>query len=132
GRMTLAPLAPRLVRWIVPGAVGLAVVGTAVHAALLRVPVVDDAAISIAYGHSLLAGAGLRLTPLSAPVEGFSNPLWVLLLGLSRPLGLEPLAFSRWLGIVLGALALAFVALAVPAASGRRLRPVDAVGPLVV
>lgn len=130
--MTLAALGPRLLRRAVPGVIALTVVGTALHAALLRVPVVDDAAISIAYGHSLLAGAGLRLTPLSAPVEGFSNPLWVLLLGLSRPLGLEPLAFSRWLGIVLGALALAFVALAVPAASGRRLRPVDAVGPLVV
>ncbi len=130
--MTLAPLGPRLARWAVPGAIALAVVGTAVHAALLRVPVVDDAAISIAYGHSLFAGAGLRLTPLSAPVEGFSNPLWVVMLGLSRPLGLEPLAFSRWLGVLLGALALPFVALAVPAASGRRLRPADSVGPLVV
>jgi hypothetical protein len=132
GRMTFAPLAPRLARWVVPGAIGLAVVGTAVHAGLLRVPVVDDAAISIAYGHSLFAGAGFRLTPPSAPVEGFSNPLWVALLGLSRPLGIEPLSFSRWLGILLGALALVFVGLAVPAASGRRLRPVDAVGPLLV
>jgi hypothetical protein len=130
--VTLASRAPRLARWAVPGAIGLAVLGTTVHAALLRVPVVDDAAISIAYGQSLLAGAGLRLTPASPPVEGFSNPLWVFLLGLSGPLHLEPLAFSRWLGILLGALALVFVALAVPAASDRRLRPVDAVGPLVV
>jgi hypothetical protein len=113
-------------------ALGLAMVGVAVHAALLRLPVVDDAAISIAYGHSLFAGAGLRLTPASAPVEGFSNPLWVFLLGVSGPLGIDPLAFSRWLGILLGAVALLFVALAVPAATGRRLRPVDTVGPLLV
>jgi len=121
-----------LSRWFVFAAIGVAVVGTAVHAALLRLPVVDDAAISIAYGQSFFAGGGLRLTPASPPVEGFSNPLWVLLLGLSGPLHLDALAFSRWLGILLGALALLFVALAVPAATGRRLRPVDAVGPLLV
>ncbi|RPH71059.1 MAG: hypothetical protein EHM78_08885 [Myxococcaceae bacterium] len=126
------PEAGSLARWSTFLALAGAVLGTAVHAILLDLPVVDDAAISIAYGHSLLSGAGLRLTPGSPPVEGFSNPLWVVLLGLSRPLGLEPLAFSRWLGVILGALALVFVALAVPAASGRRLRPADAVGPLVV
>ena len=119
-------------RWMVLPALGLAVLGSAVHAALLRVPVVDDAAISIAYGHTFFAGAGLRLTPASPPVEGFSNPLWVLLLGLSGPLHIDPLAFSRWLGILLGALALVFVALAVPATTGRRLRPVDTIGPLLV
>ena len=132
GPRTLGAVAGSLARWGTLPALVVAVVGTAVHAILLHLAVVDDAAISIAYGHSLLSGAGLRLTPGSPPVEGFSNPLWVVLLGLSRPLGLEPLAFSRWLGVVLGALALVFVALAVPAASGRRLRPADAVGPLVV
>jgi len=130
--VTLASRAPRLARWAVPGTIGLAVLGTMVHAALLRVPVVDDAAISIAYGQSFFAGAGLRLTPVSPPVEGFSNPLWVFMLGLSGPLHLDALAYSRRLGILLGALALVFVALAVPAATGRRLHPVDAVGPLLV
>jgi hypothetical protein len=121
-----------LSRWMVLPALGLAIVGAAVHAALLRLPVVDDAAISIAYGQSFFAGAGLRLTPASPPVEGFSNPLWTFLLGLSGPLHVDALAFSRWLGILLGALAVLFVALAVPAASGRRLRPVDVVGPFLV
>jgi len=130
--VTLASRAPRLARRAVPGVIGLAVLGTILHAGLLRVPVVDDAAISIAYGQSFFASAGLRLTPASPPVEGFSNPLWVFLLGLSGPLHVDPLAFSRWLGILLGALALVFVALAVPVASGRQLRPVDAVGPLLV
>src|SRR5215470_13514807 len=130
--LTLERAAAQFSRWMVLPAVGLAVLGSAVHAALLRLPVVDDAAISIAYGQTLFAGAGLRLTPGSPPVEGFSNPLWVLLLGLSGPLYIDALAFSRWLGILLGALALVFVALAVPAATGRRLRPVDTVGPLLV
>ena len=119
-------------RWMVLPALGLAVLGSALHAALLRLPVVDDAAISIAYGHSLFSGGGLRLTPASQAVEGFSNPSWVLLLGVSGPLHVDALAFSRWLGIALGALALVFVALAVPAATGRRLRPVDVVGSILV
>ncbi|HZW90734.1 MAG TPA: hypothetical protein VFF12_16745 [Myxococcaceae bacterium] len=130
--LTLERAAAQFSRWMVLPAVGLAVLGSAVHAALLRLPVVDDAAISIAYGQSFFAGAGLRLTPASPPVEGFSNPLWVLLLGVSGPLHLDALAFSRWLGIALGALALVFVALAVPAATGRRLRPVDVVGSILV
>ena len=130
--VTREPVATPLARWMAITALGLAVLGAGLHAAVLDLPVVDDAAISIAYGHSLFAGGGLRLTPASAPVEGFSNPLWVVLLGLSRPLRAEPLAFSRWLGVVLGALALVLVGLAVPAATGRRLRPIDAVGPLLV
>src|SRR5262249_4420904 len=38
----------------------------------------------------------------------------------------------QWLGVAFGALALVFTGLAVPAASGRRLEPLDAVGPLLV
>ena len=41
---------------------------------------VDDAAISYAYAHNLAHGHGFRLTPNASPVEGFSNPLEVLLL----------------------------------------------------
>jgi hypothetical protein len=41
---------------------------------------VDDAAISYAYAHNLAHGDGFRLTANASPVEGFSNPLQVLLL----------------------------------------------------
>ncbi len=41
---------------------------------------VDDAAISYAYADNLAHGNGFRLTPNASPVEGFSNPLEVLLL----------------------------------------------------
>jgi len=41
---------------------------------------VDDAGISFAYARNLAQGAGLVAQPGKAPVEGFSNPLWTLLL----------------------------------------------------
>jgi hypothetical protein len=41
---------------------------------------VDDAAISYAYAYNLAHGDGFRLTANASPVEGFSNPLEVLLL----------------------------------------------------
>jgi arabinofuranosyltransferase len=41
---------------------------------------VDDAAISYAYANNLAHGNGFRLTPNASPVEGFSNPLEVLVL----------------------------------------------------
>lgn len=111
---------------------GVAVAAAAVHASWLHLPVVDDAAISLAYGRSLYSGAGLRLTPRSAAVEGFSSPLWVALTGLAFPLRAEPLSFARWLGIALGVVALALVPVAVAAAHGGPVDPVDAAGPLLV
>ena len=41
---------------------------------------VDDAAISYAFAHNVAHGDGFRLTANASPVEGFSNPLEVLLL----------------------------------------------------
>jgi hypothetical protein len=46
----------------------------------LRNWVVDDAAISMSYARSLWKGLGLVSQPGAPRVEGFSNPLWVLLL----------------------------------------------------
>jgi hypothetical protein len=108
-----------------------AVAGLAWHCHYLSVPVVDDAAISLAYGRTFFGGDGLRATPSSQPVEGFSNLLWTLLLGLSRPLRLEPLSYMKVLGIGFGMLALPAFALWGPAAEQRRLRLEDAVGPLI-
>jgi hypothetical protein len=52
---------------------------------------VDDAAISFAYANNVAEGRGFRLTPNTNPVEGFSNPLEVLLL-----------VPCRWVGADLG------------------------------
>ncbi len=46
----------------------------------LRAWVVDDAAISYSFARNLAHGYGLVPQPGMSPVEGFSNPLWVLLL----------------------------------------------------
>ena len=43
-------------------------------------PTIDDAAITYAYAANVAAGNGFRHTPGASPVEGFSNPLEVLLL----------------------------------------------------
>ena len=41
---------------------------------------IDDAGISFAYARNLANGAGFVSQPGRVPVEGFSNPLWTLLL----------------------------------------------------
>jgi hypothetical protein len=105
--------------------------GLAYHCRYLAVPIVDDAAISLAYGRTFFSGHGFRITPYSQPVEGFSNPLWTLLLGLSGPLRQDPASFTHLLGIVFGTAALPFFALWGPAATGRHPRLEDALGPLI-
>ena len=50
------------------------------HSFAFRGWLVDDAGISFAYARSLAEGHGLVAQPGATPVEGFSNPLWTLLL----------------------------------------------------
>ncbi|GEN05627.1 hypothetical protein SAMN05443572_101827 [Myxococcus fulvus] len=113
------------------GLIVAAVAAGAYHCGYLATPVVDDAAISIAYGHSFFEGAGWRVTPHSQPVEGFSNPLWTLLLGLSRPLGFAPEPYAHTLGIILGLLALPLFALWGPISARRLPRLEDVAAPWV-
>ncbi len=121
----------RLESWLTAVLVLGASVGLAYHCRYLAMPIVDDAGISLAYGHTFFSGQGLRLTPHSPPVEGFSNPLWTLLLGLSRPLRLEPASYAHVLGIAFGVLALPVFSLWGSAAEGRRVRLEDTLGPIV-
>src|SRR5438128_927650 len=110
----------------------LVVVGVAVvvaHCRLLRVPLVDDAAISLSYAQTLYSGRGLRLTPASQVVEAFSNPLWTFLIGLAYPLRADPIAFTQALGVAFAALSIPTFAAWGPAASGGPLRIEDALGP---
>lgn len=44
----------------------------------------DDAAITFAYARDLVEGAGPVLQPGAEPVEGFSNPAWLVLLVLGK------------------------------------------------
>jgi hypothetical protein len=50
------------------------------HFILFRGWIVDDAGISFAYARNLADGNGLVAQPGSAPVEGYSNFAWVVLL----------------------------------------------------
>src|SRR5580765_6758811 len=52
----------------------------AIQAWALRSWLVDDAGISMSYARNLGLGAGLVAQAGDPPVEGYSNPLWVLLL----------------------------------------------------
>jgi hypothetical protein len=91
------PLAART--WVL---IGLATLVYAGHALLFSGWVIDDAGISFVYARNLAAGHGLVSQPGMAPVEGFSNFLWVLLLAPAFRLGLfQPLLTPKLLSLVL-------------------------------
>ncbi|MBO1337573.1 hypothetical protein [Streptomyces sp. VRA16 Mangrove soil] len=84
-------------RWVLPAAVlaGTALVG--LRATALGQWIVDDAAVTFAYVRSLGEGLGPVQQAGAGPVEGYSNPAWLLLLLVGRALGL----FDRgaWSGV---------------------------------
>ena len=59
------------------------------HAAVFGDYIADDAGISLAYGRNLASGYGPVLYPGAEAVEGFSNPLWTLLLAAGAALRLD-------------------------------------------
>lgn len=82
---------------------GLAVVVLAIAVLLLHayryLPfITDDALISLRYARRLLAGEGLTWTA-GAPVEGYSNLLWVLLAASLGALGVDLIDAVRGLGV---------------------------------
>ncbi|WP_410671014.1 hypothetical protein [Amycolatopsis sp. cmx-4-68] len=60
----------------------------AAHATLYGYWLIDDAAITFAYSRDVADGFGPVLQPGAAPVEGFSNPTWMILLALAKLAGL--------------------------------------------
>lgn len=56
---------------------------------------IDDAVISFSYARSLANGFGLVAQPGAAPVEGFSNPTWVILLAIVKVFGFDILASTK-------------------------------------
>jgi len=60
----------------------------------------DDAFISFRYARNLSEGAGLVFNPGFERVEGYTNFLWVLLLGLFATLGLAPERVANILSII--------------------------------
>jgi hypothetical protein len=75
--------------------------------------IVDDAAIYSAYARSAATGHGLAFSADAAgapAVEGFSSPLWMLLLVILECSGLHGLVAAKALGAALGAASVAVVA----------------------
>jgi len=69
----------------------------ACHVLWLPRIIVDDAFISYRYADHLLSGDGLVFNP-SERVEGFSNPLWVLLTAVGMLGRLDPVDWTRAMG----------------------------------
>jgi len=81
--------------------------------------VCDDAFITLRYAENLANGLG-AVYNAGEHVEGYSNPSWMLLASLAIRVGLDPVAFVQWLGILCyGAL------VPVTWLVGRRLVPGD-------
>lgn len=69
----------------------------------------DDAYISYRSARNLAHGDGPVFNP-GERVEGYSNPLWMLLLSGSAVLGVEPPVAAKLLGLAFGAMTLALLA----------------------
>jgi hypothetical protein len=64
------------------------------HAFLTDVWIVDDAGITYAYAKNLAYGNGITAQPGAAPIEGYSNPFWMLVLSGAHLLGLFHVVFT--------------------------------------
>ena len=97
---------------------GLAVLVGVWLASLTWSSTVDDAWISARYGASWAEGYGWRFSPGAPPVEGFSNPLWTAMLGVTHWLDVDPHLAMCGLG-----LAAHTATIALSATLARRLAP---------
>jgi len=70
---------------------------------------IDDAYISFRYAVNWASGLGLSFNPGEAPVEGYSNFLWVALLSLAHRIGFELEVASRVLSIAASSLLVVLV-----------------------
>jgi hypothetical protein len=79
----------------------------------MQIPVwlwnVDDAAISFTYARNLADGEGLVAQPGGERVEGYSNPLWVLLLSLWEFVGIDGFVSSKIMGVLFAILTVPLV-----------------------
>lgn len=78
------------------------------HAAYLAV-VAEDAFISYRFASHLAGGHGLTWNIGAAPVEGYTNFLWVLLAAVAISLGLPVTVFSQAVGVAAGLATLVYV-----------------------
>jgi hypothetical protein len=83
--------------------VAVAVIIYIYHSTLFFDWVVDDAGISFGFAKNIANGYGAVLNPGGEVVEGYSNPLWVLIISLFiRADIFDPYLTTNFLGILLG------------------------------
>jgi arabinofuranosyltransferase len=108
----------------------IAVVGLCIGHALVFNFVNDDAFISFRYADNLVRHGELVFN-LGERVEGYTNFLWTLVMAGVMALGLDPVTWSKALGIVLAVGALLIVARFTARMEGRK-GPGDALAPLLL
>src|ERR1051325_5637240 len=95
--MTEPAISPLRLRWALLGAAAIALV---VHSLAYNF-VTDDAYISFVFSRNLAEHGELTFN-LGQPVEGYTNLLWTLVLGLGMLVGAPPEWLSRVLGTACG------------------------------
>jgi len=68
---------------------------------------VDDAYITFRYARNFIDGNGLVFN-VGERVEGYSNFLWVILLGIASKLGFDIPIFAKWVGVIFTLLSVLF------------------------
>jgi hypothetical protein len=66
----------------------------------------DDPFITFRYARNLVSGWGPVWNPGEAPVEGYTEFLWMLIVAAALRLGADPLVVTRWAGLAAGAVLL--------------------------
>jgi arabinofuranosyltransferase len=97
-------------RWWLAALIGLAVF--ALNLAYFSHARSDDAYISFRYAKNFANGYGLVFNPGQPPVEGYSNFLWVVLLGGAAKLGFDIPSAAQVFSVMLAAIAMSELALA--------------------
>jgi len=108
----------------------LAAAGLVAHA-LLYPFVSDDAYISFRYAYNLAHGDGLTFNP-GQRVEGYTNFLWTVVLGLLLKLQLRPDVMSRILGAACGVAVLLLTHFLTRMYRGGRSNPWDSLAPVAL
>lgn len=102
-------------------------IGAVVHQIPLWSWYIEDSAISFAYSRNFAAGEGMVPWVGGERIEGYSNPTWVLLLGILELFGADAMLAAKWVQAILAALTIPAMYLLARESMPRRWRE----GPLL-
>lgn len=91
--------------WLLqPLGLALCTVLAVVHQVTLWFWYIEDSAISFAFSRNFALGEGMVPWIGSERVEGYSNPTWVILLGIAEVFGADAMLASKWFQAILAGL----------------------------